>query len=256
MADFFFDVRGCSGARSDGSGLVEAEIRGFFAATRIFYAMPRAAGKLYAVRGMASRTIVDSVPRVAGPPANAEALEDELDELRDRFPGAIFERYLGLVPSVGAFVHVAAGAAVVGDVRLYDDVSVWYGCVLRGDLNRIEVHERSNIQDGAIVHLGDLDPTIIGEEVVVGHRAVLHGCLIRGGCLIGVQATVLDNAEIGEGSIIGAGALVSPGTTIPPRSLVLGVPGRVVKTLTAADEEFHRKLAGKYMRLAHNYRVG
>jgi carbonic anhydrase/acetyltransferase-like protein (isoleucine patch superfamily) len=208
------------------------------------------------VGGMASRTIVDSVPTVVGPPANVEALEDELDELRDRFPGAIFQRYLDLLPSVGAFVHVAPGAAVVGDVRLYDDVSVWYGCVLRGDLNRIEVHERSNIQDGAIVHLGDLDPTIIGEEVVVGHRAVLHGCLIRGGCLIGVQATVLDNVEIGEGSIIGAGALVSPGTTIPPRSLVLGVPGRVVKTLTAADEDFHRKLAGKYMRLAHNYRVG
>jgi carbonic anhydrase/acetyltransferase-like protein (isoleucine patch superfamily) len=205
---------------------------------------------------MASRTIVDSVLRVAGPPANVEALEDELDGVRDRFPGAIFERYLDLVPSIGAFVHVAPGAAIIGDVRLFDDVSIWYGCVLRGDVSRIEVHERSNIQDGAVVHLGDDNPTIVGEEVVVGHRAVLHGCRIRGGCLIGIQATVLDGAEIGEGSVIGAGALVTPGTKIPPRSLVLGTPGRVVKTLTAADEEFHRKLAGKYMRLAHNYRVG
>lgn len=205
---------------------------------------------------MASRTIVDSVPRVAGPPAHVEALEDELDELRERFSGAIFERYLDQIPSLGAFVHVAAGASVVGDVRLYDDVSIWYACVLRGDVNRIEVHERSNLQDGSVVHVGDLDPTIIGEEVVVGHRAVLHGCTIRGGCLIGIQATVLDNVEVGEGSIIGAGALLPPDTTIPPRSLVLGVPGRVVRTLTASDEEFHRKLAGKYMRLAHNYRVG
>jgi gamma-carbonic anhydrase len=208
------------------------------------------------LRPMASRTNVDSVLRVAGPPANAEALEDELDELRDRFPGAFFERYLDQIPSVGAFVHVAPGAAVVGDVRLYDDVSIWYGCVLRGDVNRIEVHERTNIQDGAVVHLGDHDPTIVGEEVVVGHRAVLHGCRIRGGCMIGIQATILDGAEIGEGSVIGSCALVTAGTKIPPRSLVLGAPGRVVKTLTAADEEFHRKLAGKYMRLAHNYRVG
>ncbi|EDM80844.1 transferase hexapeptide repeat [Plesiocystis pacifica SIR-1] len=205
---------------------------------------------------MASRTIVDTVPRVAGPPPDVDALEDELDELRDRFPGAIFDRYLDKVPAVGAFVHIAPGAAIVGDVLLWDDVSVWYGCVLRGDVNRVEVHERSNIQDGAVVHLGDLDPTIVGEEVVVGHRAVLHGCRIGGGSLIGIQSTILDGAEIGEGSVIGSGALVTAGTKVPPRSLVLGVPGKVVKTLTATDEEFHRKLAGKYIRLAHNYREG
>src|SRR5690606_36498956 len=146
------------------------------------------------------------------------------------------------------FVHVAAGAAIVGDVRLYDDVSIWYGCVLRGDVNRIEIHERSNIQDGAVVHLGDVDPTIVGEEVVVGHRAVLHGCRIRGGCLIGIQAKTLDGVEIGEGSVFGSGCLVTAGTKIPPRSLVLGMPGKVIRTLTATDEEFHRKLAGKHMR--------
>lgn len=205
---------------------------------------------------MASRTIVDSVPRVVGPPDNAEELEDELDLLRDRFPGAIFQRYLDKIPAIGSFVHVAPGASVVGDVALWDDVSVWYGCILRADVNRIEVHERTNIQDGAVVHLGDLDPTIIGEEVVVGHRAVLHGCRIEGGCLVGIQATVLDGAEIGHGSVIGSGALVTAGTKIPAHSLVLGVPGKVVKTLTAADEDHHRKLAGKYIRLAHNYREG
>jgi carbonic anhydrase/acetyltransferase-like protein (isoleucine patch superfamily) len=205
---------------------------------------------------MASRTIVDSVPRVAGPPPNVEALEEQLDVLRDRFPGAIFQRYLDKIPTLGAFVHVAPGAVVVGDVDLRDDVSIWYGCVLRGDVNRIEIHERSNIQDGSVVHLGDVDPTIVGEEVVVGHRAVLHGCRVDGGCLIGIQATVLDGAVIGRGSVVGSGALVPPGTRIPPHSLVLGVPGKVVKTLTAADEDFHRRLAGKYIRLAHNYREG
>ncbi len=205
---------------------------------------------------MASRTKVDSVPRVSGPPSGVDALEGALEDLRDRFPGAIFERYLNQVPVVGAFVHVATGAAVVGDVVLRDDVSIWYGCILRADVNRIEIHERSNIQDGAVIHLGDRDPTIVGEEVVVGHRAVLHGCRIEGGVMIGIQATVLDGARIGHGSIVGSGALVTPGVEIPPHSLVLGVPGKVVRTLTTADETFHRKLAGKYMRLAHNYREG
>jgi carbonic anhydrase/acetyltransferase-like protein (isoleucine patch superfamily) len=205
---------------------------------------------------MASRTIVDSVQRVSGPPSDLDGLEEELDGLRDRFPGAIFDRYLSQVPALGAFVHVAAGAAIVGDVRLFDDVSIWYGCVLRGDVNRIEVHERSNVQDGAVLHVGDQDPTLIAEEVVVGHRAVLHGCRIGGGCLIGIQATVLDGARIGEGSVVGSGALITAGKEIPARSLVLGAPAKIVRTLTAADEEFHRKLAGKYMRLAHNYREG
>ncbi|MEZ4430318.1 MAG: gamma carbonic anhydrase family protein [Nannocystaceae bacterium] len=205
---------------------------------------------------MASRTIVDSVTRVDGPPAHVDALAARLAALRQRFPGAILERYLDRVPELGEGVRVAPGAAIIGDVILGRDVSVWYGCVLRGDINRIEVRERSNLQDGTVVHLGDDDGVLVGEEVVVGHRAVLHGCRVGAGTLVGIQATVLDGAVIGEGSIIGSCALVTAGAVIPPHSLVLGVPGRVVKQLTAADEVFHRELAGKYTRLAHNYRVG
>ena len=158
--------------------------------------------------------------------------------------------------TIAPTAFIAPGAVLVGEVTLGDQASVWYGCVLRGDVNRIEIHERSNIQDGTVIHLGDRDPTIVGEEVVVGHRAVLHGCVVEGGCLIGIQSSVLDGAVIGRGSVVGSGALVTPGTKIPPHSLVLGVPGKVVKTLTAADEEFHRRLAGKYIRLAHNHREG
>jgi carbonic anhydrase/acetyltransferase-like protein (isoleucine patch superfamily) len=205
---------------------------------------------------MASRTIVDSVPRVAGPPADVDDLEDALDELRDRFPGVIFQRYLDRLPRVGAFVHVAPTAVIVGDVELRDDVSVWYGCVLRGDVNRIEIHERTNIQDGTVIHLGDDDPTIIGEEVVVGHRAVLHGCRVEAGCLIGIGAIVLDGARIGRGSVVAAGALVTAGVEVPARSLVVGMPARVVRSLTEADEAFHRALAAKYVRLHHNVRHG
>ena len=205
---------------------------------------------------MASRTVVDSVEQVNSRPEGLQALQSALEALRTRFPGAIFDRYLDKIPSAGARAHVAAGAAVVGDVVLGDDVSVWYGCVLRGDVNRIEIRERSNIQDGSVVHLGDRDPTLVAEEVVVGHRAVLHGCRVGAGTLVGIQATILDGAVIGEGSVIGSCALVTAGTVVPPRSLVLGMPGKVVKQLGPDDEAFHRKLAMKYVRLTHNHREG
>lgn len=205
---------------------------------------------------MTIRTVVDSVSEVDAPPSNVADLEARLAQLRQRYPGCHIERYLACAPEIDASVHLGAGAAIVGDVRLHTHVSVWHGCVLRGDVSHIEIRERSNVQDGVVIHLGDHDPTFLAEDVVVGHRAVLHGCRVGGGTLVGIQATVLDGAVIGEGSIIGACALVTAGTEIPPHSLVLGAPGRVVKTLTAADEKFHRELAGKYVRLAHNYRHG
>ncbi|MEM6290226.1 MAG: gamma carbonic anhydrase family protein [Myxococcota bacterium] len=205
---------------------------------------------------MASRTVVDSVSVVDGPPANLDALDAQLQGLRDAHEGVVFQRYLASVPTVDPSAYLAPTAALVGDVRIGPRASVWYGCVLRGDVNRIELGADSNLQDGTVVHLGDNDPTIIAEEVVVGHRAVVHGCRIGGGTLVGIQSTILDGAVIGEGSIIGSGAVVTAGSQIPPHSLVLGVPAKVVKTLTAADEAFHRKLAGKYVRLSHNHRYG
>lgn len=229
-------------------------------ATGFFYAKAWTHGKPLGRTGyaaaMAARTVVNSVELAAGPPVNVADLEAALQALRLRFPGAVLERYLERVPRVAANVRIAAGAAVIGDVRLGEDVSIWYGCVLRGDVNHIEIRERSNVQDGAVVHLGDRNATLVAEEVVIGHRAVVHGCTIGGGTLVGIQATILDDAVIGEGSVIGSCALVTAGAVIPPHSLVVGVPGRVIKTLTAEDEDFHRRLAGKYVRLAHNYRVG
>ena len=198
---------------------------------------------------MASRTVVDSVAKVQGPPENLGALEQRLEQLRARLPGAIVGRYLDQVPQIAEDAFVAPGAVVVGNVELRSKTSVWFGCVLRGDVNRIEIREGSNIQDGTVVHLGDEDGTFVGEDVVVGHRAVIHGCTIGGGTLVG-------GVKIGEGCIIGAGTLVPAGREIPPHSLVLGTPGKIVRTLTASDEDFHRRLAGKYTRLAHNYRVG
>ena len=205
---------------------------------------------------MAIRTVTDTVPLVDGPPANLHQLDAALAVLRRRFPGAQFHRYLDRVPTVAEDAFVGPGAVLIGDVRMGPQSSVWPGCVLRADLARIEIGARSNLQDGTVVHLGDHDPTLVGEDVVVGHRAVLHGCTIEDACLIGIQSTVLDGARVGGGSVVGAGALVPAGREIPPRSLVLGVPGQVVKTLDGAAGDFHRALAAKYVRLHHNHRTG
>jgi gamma-carbonic anhydrase len=210
----------------------------------------------YALSAMASRTVVDSVDRVDGPPREVAELEARLEALRRAHRGAIFERYLEAVPELDSTAFVAPGAAVIGAVRLAAETSVWFGCVLRGDVNRIEVRARSNLQDGTVVHLGDADPTIIDEDVVVGHRAVLHGCTVGAGTLVGIAATILDGASIGEGSVIGSCALVTAGMRIPAHSLVLGVPGKVVKHISASEQDLHRRLAAKYTRLAHNYGRG
>jgi carbonic anhydrase/acetyltransferase-like protein (isoleucine patch superfamily) len=198
-------------------------------------------------------TIATSVSVVAGPMPDAAALDARVEELRRRFPRAIVDRYLEHVPVASDRVLVAPGAAVVGAVMLEDDVSIWYGAVLRADLAPILVGVGANVQDGTVIHVADDAPCVIGAETVIGHRAVLHACRVGEGCLVGMQATILDEAEIGAGSIVGAGALVTQRTMIPPRSLVLGAPARVVRTLTEEDERFHRAVAGKYVRLKENY---
>ncbi len=205
---------------------------------------------------MVVRTVPDSVDEVSGPPEGVEGLEAQLAALRLRFPGAIFHRYLQHVPTVAEGAFIAEGAVLVGDVRIGPDASVWYGCVLRADLAFIQIGARSNVQDGTVIHLGDLDPTVVGEDVVVGHRVVLHGCTVEDACLIGIQATVLDGAVIGRGSVVGAGSVVTASTQVPPGSLVLGIPGKPVKDLGPATADFHRGVAAKYVRLQRNHRLG
>jgi carbonic anhydrase/acetyltransferase-like protein (isoleucine patch superfamily) len=199
-------------------------------------------------------TIATSVSVVDGPLPDAAALDAQLAQLRRRFPRAIIDRYLASLPAVGERALIFPGAAVVGDVTLGEDVSVWYGSVLRGDLRPVTVGARTNIQDGTVVHVADDGPCDIGADCIIGHRAMIHACRIEDACLIGMQATILDNAVVGAGSVVGAGAVVTPRMVIPPRSLVLGLPAKVVKTLTADEEAFHRAHAAKYVRLKENYR--
>jgi len=136
---------------------------------------------------------------------------------------------------------VAPGATLIGNVELGPDASVWYGCVLRGDVHRIRVGARSNIQDLTVVHVTrDRFATEIGDDVTVGHRAVVHGCRVGDGALVGIGAIVLDGATVAEGAWVGAGAVVTPGTEIPSRMLAVGTPARPVREV--GDEEFREQL--------------
>lgn len=135
-------------------------------------------------------------------------------------------------------VHfVAPSADVIGSVELGNEVSIWFGAVLRGDNDWIRIGAGSNVQDGTIIHVDPGVPVIVGENVTIGHGVLLHGCVIGDGALIGNRATVLDGARIGAGSLIGAGALVTPNTEVPPGSVVFGTPGKVARQVQPRDLE-------------------
>ena len=151
------------------------------------------------------------------------------------------DRFLRKRPSLGKGVYIAAGAVVLGDVTLGDYSSVWYNAVLRGDINRIIVGHHTNIQDGAVLHLADDFPCVVGDYVTVGHSAVVHACVVGDEVLVGMGAVILD------GAIIGAKALVTQGTRIPPGSLVLGAPAKVVRKLTAKERKGLKSWAVKYI---------
>jgi carbonic anhydrase/acetyltransferase-like protein (isoleucine patch superfamily) len=152
--------------------------------------------------------------------------------------------------------YVAAGVVVTGDVVLSAGVNLWFGSVLRGDLARITLGTRVNIQDGCIVHTDYDVPQTIEDGVVVGHRAVLHGSRIGRDSLIGMGALLLSGCEIGEECLIAAGTLVTEGRRIPPRSVVMGVPGKVVREITAEDLRRTQSICAHYLELAQRYTRG
>jgi carbonic anhydrase/acetyltransferase-like protein (isoleucine patch superfamily) len=160
----------------------------------------------------------------------------------------------GATPKLGERVFLASTATVVGDVMVGDDVSIWYGVVVRGDIHRIRIGARSNLQDGVIVHVEkDLCPTLLEEEVSVGHGAILHGCTIRRGALIGAGALVLNDAEIGAGALVAAGAVVREGFVVPPGTLVAGVPAVVKRQLSDAEADRVARTASNYVRYKDRY---
>jgi len=153
-------------------------------------------------------------------------------------------------PHIHPDCFVAPNAIVIGNVTLGAESSIWYQCVLRGDVSTITIGERTNIQDGTIIHADPGFPTIIGNDVTVGHGAIVHGAVVEDGCLIGIRSTLLNGCKIGKGSVIGAGALVPEGMIVPPNSLVMGVPGKIVKEVSAKLAERSQRGAAGYVRFS------
>jgi carbonic anhydrase/acetyltransferase-like protein (isoleucine patch superfamily) len=169
-------------------------------------------------------------------------------------PGAILRCFGELCPRLHPSVWVAPGAAIIGDVEIGRDSSVFYGSVLRGDVERIRIGERTNIQDQATLHVtADRYATVLGNDITVGHRAVVHGCRVEDGALIGIGAIVLDGAEIGENALVAAGAVVTPGSTIAAGMLAVGIPARAVRALRSEEIELQRARTLRYVETARQH---
>jgi gamma-carbonic anhydrase len=161
---------------------------------------------------------------------------------------------LGTGPTIDPSVFIARGAQIIGDVRLAEGSSIWYNAVLRGDINYVEIGAHSNIQDGSILHVVNDRPCVVRENVTVGHGVILHACTIESECLIGMGAIIMTGAVIGRGSIIAAGALIPENSVVEPYSLMVGVPGRLLRTLDQTSAEKNQKWADKYVELAQKHR--
>jgi len=160
------------------------------------------------------------------------------------------------MPSIHPTAFIASTAAVMGDVTIGAESSVWYGAVLRGDMAPIVIGSQTNLQDGTVVHVDDDAPCLVGSRVGVGHRVILHGCTVEDDCLIGMGSVLLNNVHVGTGSVVAAGAVLPEGMQVPPRSLVMGVPARVVR---AVDERLAARIAetwSHYVRQARAHREG
>jgi carbonic anhydrase/acetyltransferase-like protein (isoleucine patch superfamily) len=170
-------------------------------------------------------------------------------------------RFGGKAPLVDPTAFVAPGARLIGDVEIGADASIWYNCVLRGDVNRIRIGARTNIQDGTVIHVdspkaGDAEghATLIGEEVLIGHLAMVHGCILHDRAFVGLGAIVMDGCAIESDAMLAAGAMLTPGKTIPAGQLWAGRPAKYVRVLTAADIEGMRSGVAHYVELARQHR--
>jgi len=163
--------------------------------------------------------------------------------------------YDGKAARIAASAYLAQGSIVTGDVEIGEESSVWFHTVIRGDVNFVRIGARTNVQDHSVLHVtSHTNPTIVGDDVTIGHRVVLHGCTVKDRCLVGIGAIVLDGAVVGPDAMIGAGALVPPGMIVPSGKLVLGAPAKVKRDLTAKEIAFFRTSAASYAGYAARYR--
>lgn len=159
-----------------------------------------------------------------------------------------------VTPRIHPRAFIAANAAVIGDVEIGEEAGVWFGCVVRGDVNRIQIGARSNIQDGTVIHVTRYTgPTVIGVGVTVGHSALLHACRLEDHCFVGMRATIMDDAVVESGGWVAAGALVTPGKRVPAGELWAGSPAKLFRKLTEAEQAFIHESADNYVRLLRDY---
>ena len=159
------------------------------------------------------------------------------------------------IPKIHETAFIAEDAVIIGDVEIGEQSSVWYGCVLRSDVNYIRIGARTNVQDGSIIHVSSkTHPTVVEDEVTLGHRVTLHGCYVETGCLIGIGATILDGVRVGKNSLVAAGSLVTPNTQIPPCSLVMGSPAKVKRELIEDEIKDLERFWRNYVSLNRIYR--
>ncbi len=164
--------------------------------------------------------------------------------------------FAGVTPRIALDVFIAEGAVIVGDVTIGEGSSIWFNTVLRGDVAPIRIGRRCNVQDNVTIHADEGYPTILADEVSVGHGAVLHGAVVEPQALVGIKSVVLNGSHIGRGSIVGAGAVIPPGTRIPALSLAIGVPGKVVRQLSDVEGPTEGSArAERYFQLAKRYRL-
>lgn len=166
----------------------------------------------------------------------------------------MLKAYKGIHPKLGKGVYISENAFVIGDVELGDDVSIWFGSVIRGDVNYIRIGDRTNIQDNSVIHVThDTNPTIIGHDVTVGHRVILHGCVIKNFVLVGMGAIIMDGAIIEDFVLVGAGALITPNKHIPSGVLVAGVPAKIIRDLKQDEINHIKQSAKNYIDYKNNY---
>lgn len=167
----------------------------------------------------------------------------------------MIKKFRGKSPIIPDSCYISESVDIIGDVTLGENVSLWFGTVIRGDMHHITIGARSNIQDNSVIHVTtDISPTRIGDEVTVGHNAIIHGATIEDRCLIGMGSIIMDDVVVGEGSIVGAGAVVPPNMIIPPRSLVVGLPAKIVRQTTNEELEMIIERAQHYIDFSQEYK--
>jgi gamma-carbonic anhydrase len=171
-------------------------------------------------------------------------------------PTPLILPFQNVMPRLGEAVFIAPTAAVIGDVVIGAASSIWFGCTVRGDVNHIRIGQRTNVQDHTCIHVTRVThPTLIGDDVTIGHAVTLHGCILEDACFIGMQACLLDGVVVESGGMVAAGALVTPGKRIRAGELWGGAPARLLRPMTQAEQDFVRVSADNYVRLAAAYRA-